>query len=145
MQRGGGRQVLLTGRRRPLNDAGRRRPRRGVGRRAAGVATAVRSETSHEADATTVHRGQVCRDGSVWTTTTAARLEERVAKLLRRSVVDDRIHTRVEVGQTVPHHTHRLHHSSVIPSSSYPLLLARSQTVARIADRILPHSRLSSD
>ena len=41
-------------------------------------------------------------------TTTAASLQESVAKFLRRSVVDDRIHARVEVRQTVPQHAHRL-------------------------------------
>jgi len=55
------------------------------------------------------HDVVVCDVGSVSSTsTTAADVQERVAELLRRPVVDDRIDARVEVRQTVPQHAHRL-------------------------------------
>jgi len=63
----------------------------------------------YNADTMSIVDHHVCRVGTVATTLTAAHLQERVAELLRRSVVDDRVDTRVEVRQTVPQHAHSLH------------------------------------
>jgi len=55
------------------------------------------------------HDVRVCDVGSVSSTsTTAADVQERVAELLRRPVVDDRVDARVEVRQTVPQHADSL-------------------------------------
>jgi len=50
----------------------------------------------------------ICEVGAIVTTVTAANLQERVAEFFRRSVVDDRVDARIEVGETVPQYTHRL-------------------------------------
>jgi len=46
--------------------------------------------------------------GAAGARSTATHLHERVAEVLGRPVVDDRIDARVEVRQTVPQHAHRL-------------------------------------
>jgi len=71
--------------------------------------TAVRRHTTDGAESTSLGGGGELggvRAGAV--SQAATRLEERVAELLRRPVVDDGVDARVEVRQAVPQHAHRL-------------------------------------
>ena len=85
---------------------------------AAGSPTTVRRHAVDRTCSTTVGRMQLGRVGSgTVAAQAAARLEERVSELLGRellgrAVVDDGIDARVEVGQTVPQHAHRLYITS---------------------------------